>query len=117
MLISAVLGLDSGGDGELYLHETGSRYLMTGRGSPDQTERSYFDIRKVQSLGFFVLFSGPETIYLLVWPASHICLHYLMCEKKKLVKLLRLEGVAIPAYSVFIGERYTQPGGNGCRGS
>lgn len=101
--LGAIFTLDSSADEELYLPVTGARHLLTGHGCPDQIGHTDLEVQEVRSPGFFTPVSGSEAIYLLVCLASHIYVHYLMSEKKKLVELLCLEGVTILVYSVFLG--------------
>lgn len=54
-----------------------------------------------------------KAICLLVCLLSHTNVQHPMAEKKKLGKLLILDEVSIPAYSIFVEYSYMQLGGHG----
>lgn len=95
----------------------GGRYLLTDCGCTDETGHKDLEVREGQSVGLFVMVSESEDICLFVCSASHTHGHYSMDEKKKLVELLHLKEVTIPAFSIFVGYGYFQHVGYGWRNS
>lgn len=61
----------------------------------------------------FLLVSRSEHTRLIVCPLSHIYVHYKMDKKKRLVELLCMEEVSIPACYMIFGHRCLQNGGFG----
>lgn len=53
-----------------------------------------------------MLLFGFEAICFFFGPASHTYVDYLIDENKTLAKLLRLEELAMPASSTFVGNEY-----------
>lgn len=96
------MDLDCGGVEDVYLFVTGSFYLLTGRGFPDQTNYNKLEVWEGRNPGILVVISGSEAICLLVFSALETYALYPMSINKKLVELLPLDKVKIPPYSVFI---------------
>lgn len=96
-IIGAVIVLDNAGDEESYLPVTGVRYLLTGRGCTDQIGHNTFEVREGRIPGLFVIFFGSKAKFLLVCPAMHTYVYYLMSEMSKLAELPGLEALNISA--------------------
>lgn len=81
-ITGAIMGLNSTGDREHYLLVIYSQYFMTGPYFPYQTAHQDPKTQDGQSSEFFVLISGSEAMYRLVFPVSKTCVNYQIFEKK-----------------------------------
>lgn len=115
--IHVLLALDREWDKNLYPMMTSSLYLLAGRHFPDQTVENDIEIREGRSPGLFVLVSASMNTGSLVCPASHNYMLYSVDEKRKLVEVLHLEEVAIPALPIFVVYWYPEQGRRRWRGS
>lgn len=70
-MIGATMNLDTAGDGKLHLRVTASEYHLTGRGCPDQTGHTNFEVWEGRSPGLLVQVAATEPLSLLVYPALY----------------------------------------------
>lgn len=112
-IICAIMALRSAEVQEVYLSVTSAAILLIGRNCRYLNGRNSFEDLEVRSSRFLVLVSRSEAICLLACPVSHTYLQYKMAEmdKKRFSIPLSLEGVDIPACSIFVEHRYLQNGG------
>lgn len=95
----------------MQLPKTVGRDLLTRKGSPEQTVDNGLEYEQDRNRGYFLLLTGPEAMKIWAYQGLHCYVDSLMKEKKKLGKVLNIEEVAIPAFSVFIGNGCVQHAG------
>lgn len=107
-MMSDIMECHSSGDEHIYLSVTGGPYRLKVPEYFDQIRHKGLEVWEGLTIELFVLVSGSETIYLLVWSVSHSYVSYLMAEKKKRADFLHLEDVNISVFSVFVQLGYQQ---------
>lgn len=112
-MIGAMIAFAGAADKDLYLPNTRGWYLLIGRYCPEQNGQNDSEVQEDRRPGYFVEHGAFEDICHFFCPPLQTYVQFSMDDKKELAKLFRLEAVAIPAYSIFVGQRYLLHGGYG----
>lgn len=83
--------------------EDGVGYLLTGKGFPMDNRHKDFEFEKDNHHAFLLLVTGPEATMIWKGHSLYCCIDYPTNQKKKLSKVLKMEEVASPAFSAFVG--------------
>lgn len=83
-MITATINIEAAGEEEVFISVAGGRNILTDRASANKTRQDNFEVRKIQSLRFFVLVSGADFMLLTVTHASYTHVRFTLAEKKNL---------------------------------
>jgi len=109
--LAALLNISDNRRYQIWTPKTGGRWLATGRDCPAQTGHNDFSHSRGQDVGYFCITTGKDGASLWICESSHKYVFYPEGPKFELSKLLRLEKIAIPPYSVLFGHGYVQHAG------
>ena len=116
-IVLAMMDISERGKYRISIPQSGGRFIVTGKDVGDQIPHNDFHPKENQSHVYFVIVTGFKAATLHVCPGSHLFVFYEKKELQKLARVLKLETIEIPPYSIFIGHGWIQHSGAGWNGS